>query len=278
MRILVFLSTLLFCSVVSYSQAPQGFNYQAIVRDGSGNIRANEGVQFSFVIQDLAGNAIYKEAHTIVTNKYGLADGIIIGKGSTIDDFSSIDWGNGTYYINVKVDGVDLGTTQLLSVPYALYALNAGSGTGGTAGVGIQSTVDNGDGTFTLNYTDGTSFTTIDLTGNQGQDGLPGKSAYQLWLDNGNTGTEAEFLSSLVGTDGKDGKDGQDGKSAYQIWLDDGNVGNELDYLSDMQGPKGPKGDKGDKGDQGDKGDKGDQGDDGSGGFLSGVLDPVILS
>ena len=92
-----------------------------------------------------------------MTNKYGLADGIIIGKGSTVDDFTSVDWGNGTYYINVKVDGVDLGTSQLLSVPYALYALNAGSGSSGADGVGIQSTVDNGDGTFTLNYTDGTS-------------------------------------------------------------------------------------------------------------------------
>ena len=74
----------------------------------------------------------------------------------------------------MKVDGVDLGTSQLLSVPYALYALNAGSGSGGTDGVGIQSTVDNGDGTFTINYTDGTSFTTNIWAA--GQDGLPGKS------------------------------------------------------------------------------------------------------
>ena len=268
--ILIFLFLAL--PLLSFSQAPQGFNYQAIVRDASGNVRANEGVQFQFRIQDLAGSAVYTENHTVVTNKYGLADGIIIGKGSTIDDFSSIDWGNGTYYINVKVDGVDLGTSQLLSVPYALYALNAGSGSGGTDGVGIQSTVDNGDGTFTLNYTDGTSFTTIDFSGTAGQDGLPGKSAYQSWLDAGNTGTELEFVNSLSGTDGTDGVDGADGvdgKSAYQIWLDQGNTGNELDYISALQGPKGPKGDQGVKGDQG------DQGNDGNGGFLSGSSDPV---
>ena len=268
--ILIFL--LLTFSFLSYSQAPQGFNYQAIVRDASGNVRANEGVQFQFRIQDLAGSAIYTENHTVVTNKYGLADGIIIGKGSTIDDFSSIDWGNGTYYINVKVDGIDLGTSQLLSVPYALYALNAGSGSGGTDGVGIQSTVDNGDGTFTLNYTDGTSFTTIDFSGNAGQDGLPGKSAYQSWLDAGNIGTEEDFVNSLPGTDGadgSDGKDGIDGKSAFQIWLDQGNIGNQLDYLSSLQGTSGPEGP------QGQKGDKGEKGDDGNGGFLSGTTDPT---
>ena len=212
MRLLILLLLLIISPFLSLSQAPQGFNYQAIVRDASGNVRANEGVQFQFRIQDLAGNAIYTENHTVVTNKYGLADGIIIGKGSTVDDFTSVDWGNGTYYINVKVDGVDLGTSQLLSVPYALYALNAGSGSSGADGVGIQSTVDNGDGTFTLNYTDGTSFTTIDFSGEPGQDGLPGKSAYQSWLDAGNVGDEATFLQSLVGERGERGEEGEKGE------------------------------------------------------------------
>ena len=80
MRLLLLLLILIISPFLSLSQAPQGFNYQAIVRDASGNVRANEGVQFQFRIQDLAGNAIYTENHTVVTNKYGLADGIIIGK------------------------------------------------------------------------------------------------------------------------------------------------------------------------------------------------------
>ena len=150
-------------SFSTYSQSPQGFNYQAIVRDAAGNIRANQGVQFIFEIQDVTGNSVYTESQTIVTNKYGLADGIVIGKGATVDNFADIDWGNGTFYVNVKVDGVEMGTSQLMSVPYALYALKAGSGGGGGGGadgVGIESTIDNGDGTFTLNYTNGTSFTT----------------------------------------------------------------------------------------------------------------------
>ena len=222
MRIISLLALILLSPIFSFSQAPQGFNYQAIVRDSEGNVRANQGVQFQFRIQDLAGNAIYTEAHTIVTNKYGLADGIVIGKGSTVDDFSSVDWGNGTYYINVKVDGVDLGTSQLLSVPYALYALSAGTGAGGVDGVGIESTIDNGDGTFTLNYTDGTSFTTIDFTGASGQDGATGKSAYEFWLDQGNTGTESDFLLSLIGEKGEKGEKGDRGEKGDEAVITGG--------------------------------------------------------
>ena len=177
MRVVSLLIFLLAFNFIAESQSPQGFNYQAIVRDASGNIRANQGVQFVFEIQDVTGNSVYSEAHTTVTNKYGLADGIVIGKGATIDNFAGIDWGYGTFYVNVKVDGVDMGTSQLMSVPYALYALNAGSGGGGGGGadgVGIESTIDNSDGTFTLNYTDGTSFTTINLTGPEGPTGADG--------------------------------------------------------------------------------------------------------
>ena len=129
MRSVLLLLLFLF-SFLSHSQAPQGFSYQAIVRDASGEVRANQGVQFQFRIQDVSGNVLYTESHIGITNKYGLVNDIIIGKGTSTDNFSSIDWGNGSYYLNIRVDGVDLGTTQLLSVPYALYALSAGSGGG----------------------------------------------------------------------------------------------------------------------------------------------------
>ena len=166
------------------SQSPQGFNYQAIIRDANGNIRSNQGVQFIFEIRNATGNAVYTEAHTIVTNEYGLADNIIIGKGASANNFANIDWGAGAFFVNVKMDGVDMGTTQLMSVPYALYVLSAGTGSGGSDGVGIASTVDNGDGSFTLNYTDGTQFTTIDLTGPAGAKG-----------DKGDPGADADTFS-----------------------------------------------------------------------------------
>jgi len=209
MKKIISLLLLLFLSNYSYSQAPQGFNYQAIVRDSNGNIRSNQGVQFTFEIRNATGDAVYTESHTVVTNKYGLADGIIIGNGSTADNFLNINWGSGTFFVNVKVDGIDMGTTQLLSVPYALYALSAGSGAGGEDGVGIQETKDNKDGTFTLRYTDGTSFTTSDLTGAAGADGM---SAYEVWVDQGNTGTEADFFLTLTGPKGEEGEKGEKGE------------------------------------------------------------------
>lgn len=59
-----------------------------------------------------------------------------------------------------------------------------------------------------------------------------GKSAYQSWLDSGYTGTEQDFINSLKGT----------GKSAYQIWLELGHTGSEQDFLNSLRGPAGAPG------------------------------------
>ena len=122
--------------------------------------------------------------------------------------------------------------------------------------------------------------------GTNGQDGIDGKSAYQIWLDNGNTGTEADFLTWLKGKDGtngqdgkdgangKDGKDGAngtngqdgiDGKSAYQIWLDNGNTGTEADFLTWLKGKDGANGQDGKDGANGQDGKDGANGKDGTG-------------
>lgn len=96
-----------------------------------------------------------------------------------------------------------------------------------------------------------------DCVGPTGATGLSGQSAYELWLALGNTGTEQEFLDSLVGAPGKDGHvgsdgfsvissdigtDGTDGASAYQLWLDAGNVGTEAEFLASLQGAAGADG------------------------------------
>ena len=87
-----YISLLIFLiSFSTYSQSPQGFNYQAIVRDAAGNVRSNQGVLFIFEIQDVSGNSVYTESHTTETNKYCLADGIVMGNGSTINNFAAID-------------------------------------------------------------------------------------------------------------------------------------------------------------------------------------------
>ena len=93
-----------------------------------------------------------------------------------------------------------------------------------------------------------------------------GKSAYEVWIENGNMGTELDFLESLNGKNVydvwlEDGNTGTEleflnslkGKDLYQVWLDTGNTGSEIDFFNSMK----IKGDKGDRGFQGDKGDPG---------------------
>ncbi|MDV6170253.1 hypothetical protein R1T16_17585, partial [Flavobacterium sp. DG1-102-2] len=121
-------------------------------------------------------------------------------------------------------------------------------GVQGAQGVGIATTVNNGDGTITFTYTDGTTFTTSNLTGPQGpagtdgvigSNGADGLSAYQIWINAGNTGTEAQFLDSLKGANGAAGTDGL---SAYQIWLNAGNTGTEAQFLASLKGADGAAG------------------------------------
>ena len=79
-----------------------------------------------------------------------------------------------------------------------------------------------------------------------------GKSAYEIWLDEGNTGTEEDFLNSLKGTDGK---------SAYGIWFDAGNTGTETEFLATLKGNTGETGPQGLQGPQGIQGPQGPQGE-----------------
>ena len=79
----------------------------------------------------------------------------------------------------------------------------------------------------------------IGKTGSNGIDGLNGESAYQHWLDAGNKGTVEEFLASLVG---KNGDAGINGLSAYQLWLDENNTGTVQDFLNSLKGSNGTNG------------------------------------
>ena len=111
--------------------------------------------------------------------------------------------------------------------------------------------------TISKKYTEKTIIGEGALKGNPGKDGADGKSAYQSWLDLGNTGTEQDFINSLKGANGKDGtdgangqpgekgdpgQDGENGKSAYDIWIELGNTGTEEDFLNSLKGEPGEKG------------------------------------
>jgi len=111
------------------AQTPEGFKYQAIIRDATSNVLANQpvGVQIGIVQASQAGTIVYTETFTPTTNQYGLIN-LNIGEGTSSDIFEDINWVNGPYFIKLEVDVTggtnyaDLGTSPLKSVPFALLA------------------------------------------------------------------------------------------------------------------------------------------------------------
>lgn len=121
-------------AVTLYAQAPQSFSYQAVARDMAGNIIANKAVSLRFSILDgsSSGTLVYQETQSATTNVLGLCN-VSVGQGTvTSGNFSTINWGNGSKFLRVEIDPnggssyTVMGTTQMLSVPYALYAGNGG--------------------------------------------------------------------------------------------------------------------------------------------------------
>ncbi|MBQ4820678.1 tail fiber domain-containing protein [Aquimarina sp. MMG016] len=111
------------------AQSPQGFNYQTVVRDTNGDVLADQSIGFEMqLLEDsTTGTTIYTETHMVTTNAQGVAT-MIIGQGTTTDDFTTVDWSNHIYYLQVAVDASGgsnysvVGLSQLVSVPYALHA------------------------------------------------------------------------------------------------------------------------------------------------------------
>jgi len=121
-----------------WAQSPDKMSYQAVIRDLSDNLITDTqiGMQISILQGTANGTPVYAETQEPRTNANGLVS-IEIGTGTTNDDFASIDWTNGPYFIETKkaiapplTNYTITGTSQLLSVPYALYAKTAGRVTG----------------------------------------------------------------------------------------------------------------------------------------------------
>jgi len=130
-KILTILSAVLLTANI-FAQSPEKISYQAVVRDASDNLVTNTviGMQISILHGSVTGTTVYTETQKPTTNANGLVT-IEIGTGTTIDDFSAIDWASGTYFIKTETDlsgstnYTITGTSQLLSVPYALHAKTA---------------------------------------------------------------------------------------------------------------------------------------------------------
>lgn len=140
----IFSALLLLTSLHIFAQIPQSFSYQAVARNAGGAVIAGQNISIKFTLLDgyPNGNLVYMETHSNVpTNQFGLFT-TEVGTGAVvIGTFNTIQWSTGHKYLKVEFDPnngtnfTDMGTTQLLSVPYALYAVTSSNGPIGATGV-----------------------------------------------------------------------------------------------------------------------------------------------
>ena len=126
---------LLLCiSIVLHAQVPKQFNYQGVARDAKGNplCRQTLSLKLSVLPTSDANQVEYEETQIVSTNEFGLYT-LQIGNGTVLTgDMKTVKWESGNKYIKVAIDPQggnnfhDMGTTQLLSVPYAIYSDMAG--------------------------------------------------------------------------------------------------------------------------------------------------------
>ncbi|MBO6546003.1 MAG: tail fiber domain-containing protein [Balneolaceae bacterium] len=152
-------------SVNIYAQVPQGFNFQAIARgvDGLPLINQELSVRISVLEGSETGTATYVETHTLTTNTAGLLQ-LVIGQGTPVESsFGDVNWSGFDNYVKLEIDPAggtefeELGTSQLLSVPYAILAENVvNGGSGGGFPLTINLNTADTDSSFIINI-DGTS-------------------------------------------------------------------------------------------------------------------------
>jgi hypothetical protein len=181
------------------AQAPEKMSYQAVVRNASNSLITSQalGMQISILQGGAAGTAVYVETQSPTTNANGLVS-LEIGTGTLVSgNFTTIDWANDTFFIKTETDPTGgtsytiTGTSQLMSVPYALYAKTSGSSTPGPQGsTGAAGT----NGTNGTNGIDGAA----GATGTNGTNGIDGA-------------TGATGAAGTNGTNGIDGAAGPQG-------------------------------------------------------------------
>jgi uncharacterized protein (TIGR02145 family) len=132
------------------AQAPQKIAYQAVARNASGTVLPNQTVTLRFSLRNASSNGtiVYQETQTATTSNIGLFN-VNIGEGTmSAGTFAGIDWSNGAKFMQVELDPqggnafIDMGTQQMLSVPYALYA---GNGFGSVSNLGDTLFLGNGN-------------------------------------------------------------------------------------------------------------------------------------
>ncbi len=219
-KILLSLLVLLLCSRLN-AQAPEGINYQAVARDVAGTEMPNTPVDVQVQILNASLAVIYQEDHLDTTNAFGLFN-LVIGQGQNpTSNFSAIDWATGPFYLRIYIDAnnsgyVNMGYTQLWSVPYALYAKESANGPQGLPGLncwdvdgdGVQDPSEDSNGDNQWNA--------LDCKGDSGATGAVGPAGPQ-----GIQGIQG--VQGPQGTQGAQGPPGASGSNGLACWDLNGN-------------------------------------------------------
>ncbi len=129
---MLFLVMLVALSIGANAQAPQGIPYQAVARNSSGVILASTTISVRFTIRDsvATGTIKYRETFSVTTTAQGMFS-VNVGQGTPVTGtFSGINWGTNAKFMQVEIDPagglsyIDMGTTQMMSVPYSIYSSN----------------------------------------------------------------------------------------------------------------------------------------------------------
>jgi uncharacterized protein (TIGR02145 family) len=204
--------TLITCGT-ALAQVPQGIPYQAIARNASGVAIANTAVKVRFSIRDsiATGPVRYQETHSPTTSTLGLFS-VNVGMGTVVSgSFSGINWGKNAKFLQVELNTTggtaytDLGTTQMMSVPYALFAGNVnGFPAGGTEGQSLN--ICGGQPTWTTNGVCPGRISSLNCAGAV-QSGtayatLPIQASFSLSYDGGNGGPYQDLSVASTGLGG----------------------------------------------------------------------------
>ena len=195
----------------SNAQAPQAISYQAVARDNTGNILANQNISLRFNIRDATatGTVVYRETQSTTTNSLGLFS-VNIGQGTVVTGtFSSIDWGGGSKFIQVEMDAAggttftDMGTQKMLSVPYALNAANGNWTKTGTnitnsnsGNVGIGTPTPHASARLEVNSTTG-GFLPPRMTGDQRDAIVAPQAGLMIYCTDCKSGGEIQFFNAI---------------------------------------------------------------------------------
>jgi hypothetical protein len=273
----------LFAWVQVFAQAPQKMSYQAVIRNSNQALITSTviGMRISILQGTSNGMAVYAETQKPMANANGLVS-VQIGMGTVVNgSFASIKWAEGPYFIKTETDPLGgtaytvTGTSELMSVPYALFSANGSNGaTGATGATGIQG-VKGSQGLAGADGATGASGSkgeigAVGATGNNGKIGETGATGLQGTIGNqGLTGPAG--ASGIIGLQGKTGANGTAGINGTNggtgaIGLQGITGANGKDGATGMQGVMGLAGTNGTDGSRGETGAIGVTGTPGSAG------------